>query len=165
MNDVLTSFESYRRELCAYAYRMLGSSFEAEDAVQETFTRAWKAYDSFEGRSSLRSWLYRITTNVCLDMLKGPQRRARPTDLAPASEAGTPLPAPEPEYVWIEPIPDAMAFGADPAEHAAAKETMRLAFVAAVQHLPAKQRAVMLMREVLRFSAAETAETLEISPA
>lgn len=165
MNDVLTSFESYRRELCAYAYRMLGSSFEAEDAVQETFTRAWKAYDSFEGRSSLRSWLYRITTNVCLDMLKGPQRRARPMDLAPASEAGTPLPAPEPEYVWIEPIPDAMAFGADPAEHAAAKETMRLAFVAAVQHLPAKQRAVMLMREVLRFSAAETAETLEISPA
>lgn len=165
MNDVLTSFESYRRELCAYAYRMLGSSFEAEDVVQETFTRAWKAYDSFEGRSSLRSWLYRITTNVCLDMLKGPQRRARPMDLAPASEAGTPLPAPEPEYVWIEPIPDAMAFGADPAEHAAAKETMRLAFVAAVQHLPAKQRAVMLMREVLRFSAAETAETLEISPA
>src|SRR5690606_3535856 len=165
MNDVLTSFESYRRELCAYAYRMLGSSFEAEDAVQETFTRAWKAYDSFEGRSSLRSWLYRITTNVCLDMLKGPQRRARPMDLAPASEAGPPLPAPEPEYVWIEPIPDAMAFGADPAEHAAAKETMRLAFVAAVQHLPAKQRAVMLMREVLRFSAAETAETLEISPA
>ncbi|HEU5130012.1 MAG TPA: sigma-70 family RNA polymerase sigma factor [Glycomyces sp.] len=165
MNDLLESFEPHRRELCAYAYRMLGSSFEAEDAVQETFTRAWKAHDSFEGRSSLRSWLYRITTNVCLDMLKGPQRRARPMDLAPASDAGTPLPAPEPEYVWIEPIPDAMAFGADPAEHAAARETMRLAFVAAVQHLPAKQRAVMLMREVLRFSAAETAETLEISPA
>ncbi|WP_026932409.1 sigma-70 family RNA polymerase sigma factor [Glycomyces tenuis] len=165
MNDVLKSFEPHRRELCAYAYRMLGSSFEAEDAVQETFTRAWKSYDSFEGRASLRSWLYRIATNVCLDMLKGPQRRARPMDLAPASDAGTPLPAPEPDYVWIEPIPDSMAFGADPAEHAAAKESMRLAFVAAVQHLPAKQRAVMLMREVLRFSAAETAETLDISAA
>jgi RNA polymerase sigma-70 factor (ECF subfamily) len=165
MNDVLKSLEPHRRELCAYAYRMLGSSFEAEDAVQEAFTRAWKSYDSFEGRSSLRSWLYRITTNVCLDMLKGPQRRARPMDLAPASDAGAPLPAPEPDYMWVEPIPDSMAFGADPAEHAAAKESMRLAFVAAVQHLPAKQRAVMLMREVLRFSAAETAETLEISPA
>ncbi|WP_026922928.1 sigma-70 family RNA polymerase sigma factor [Glycomyces arizonensis] len=165
MNDVLKSFEPHRRELCAYAYRMLGSSFEAEDAVQETFTRAWKSYESFEGRSSLRSWLYRIATNVCLDMLKGPQRRARPMDLAPASDAGTPLPAPEPDYVWVEPIPDSMAFGADPAQHAEAKDSLRLAFVAAVQHLPAKQRAVMLMREVLRFSAAETAETLEISPA
>ncbi len=165
MNDVLQSFEPHRRELCAYTYRMLGSSFEAEDAVQETFTRAWNAHDTFEGRSSLRSWLYRIATNVCLDMLKGPQRRARPMDLAPASEAGSPLPAPEPDYVWVEPIPDAMAFGADPAEAAAAKETLRLAFVAAVQHLPARQRAVMLMREVLRFSAQETAETLGLSPA
>lgn len=165
MNDVRQPFEPHRRELRAYAYRMLGSSFEAEDAVQEAFTRAWKSYDSFEGRASLRSWLYRITTNVCLDMLKGPQRRARPMDLAPASDAGTPLPAPEPDYMWVEPIPDAMAFGADPAEHAVAKDSMRLAFVAAVQHLPAKQRAVMLMREVLRFSAAETAETLEISAA
>ncbi|THV38667.1 sigma-70 family RNA polymerase sigma factor [Glycomyces buryatensis] len=165
MNDVYSSFETHRRELCAYAYRMLGSSFEAEDAVQETFTRAWKSYESFEGRSSLRSWLYKITTNVCLDMLKGPQRRARPMDLAPASDAGTPLPAPEPDYVWVEPIPDAMAFGADPAEAAEAKDSLRLAFVAAVQHLPAKQRAVMLMREVLRFSAAETADALHLSPA
>ncbi|GAB3225626.1 sigma-70 family RNA polymerase sigma factor [Glycomyces halotolerans] len=165
MNDVLQSFEPHRRELCAHAYRMLGSSFEAEDAVQETFTRAWSSYDSFEGRSSLRSWLYRIATNVCLDMLKGPQRRARPMDLAPASEGGSPLPAPEPDYVWIEPIPDAMAYGADPAEAAAAKDTLRLAFVAAVQHLPAKQRAVMLMREVLRFSATETADALGLSPA
>ncbi|MCH7231004.1 sigma-70 family RNA polymerase sigma factor [Glycomyces sp. L485] len=165
MNDVLNAFEPHRRELCAHAYRMLGSSFEAEDAVQETFTRAWSAIDSFEGRSSLRSWLYKIATNVCLDMLKGPQRRARPMDLAPASDAGAPLPAPEPEYVWIEPIPDSMAFGADPAEHTAVKDSLRLAFVAAVQHLPAKQRAVMLMREVLRFSASETAEALQISPA
>ncbi|GAB3653564.1 sigma-70 family RNA polymerase sigma factor [Glycomyces tarimensis] len=165
MNDVLNAFEPHRRELCAYAYRMLGSSFEAEDAVQETFTRAWNSYDKFEGRSSLRSWLYKIATNVCLDMLKGPQRRARPMELAPASDAGTPLPAPEPDYVWIEPIPDSMAFGADPAEYAAAKDSLRLAFVAAVQHLPAKQRAVMLMREVLRFSAAETADALQLSPA
>lgn len=165
MNDVLRSLEPHRRELCAYAYRMLGSSFEAEDAVQETFTRAWKSFDAFEGRSSLRSWLYKITTNVCLDMLKGPQRRARPMDLAPASDAGATLAAPEPDYVWIEPIPDGMAFGADPADAAESRDTLRLAFVAAVQHLPAKQRAVMLLREVLRFSAAETAETLQISPA
>lgn len=164
-DDVLAQFEPHRRELCAYAYRMLGSSFEAEDAVQEAFTRAWKSHDSFEGRASLRSWLYKITTNVCLDMLKGPQRRARPMDLAPASDAGTPLPAPEPDYLWVEPIPDSMAFGADPAAAAEAKDTLRLAFVAAVQHLPAKQRAVMLMREVLRFSAAETAEALQLSPA
>ncbi len=165
MDDVLDSFESHRRELCAYAYRMLGSSFEAEDAVQEAFTRAWRSHGSFEGRSSLRSWLYRITTNVCLDMIKGPQRRARPMDLAPASDAGSPLPAPEPAYAWVEPIPDAMAFGADPADRTAAKDSMRLAFVAAVQHLPARQRAVMIMREVLRFSAAETAEILQLSPA
>ena len=164
-DDVLAQFEPHRRELCAYAYRMLGSSFEAEDAVQEAFTRAWKSHSSFEGRSSLRSWLYKITTNVCLDMLKGPQRRARPMDLAPAFDAGSPLPAPEPDYMWVEPIPDSMAFGADPAAAAEAKDTLRLAFVAAVQHLPAKQRAVMLMREVLRFSAAETAEMLQISPA
>lgn len=164
-DEVLAEFEPHRRELCAYAYRMLGSSFEAEDAVQEAFTRAWRSHDSFEGRSSLRSWLYKITTNVCLDMLKGPQRRARPMDLAPASDAGTPLPAPEPDYLWVEPIPDSMAFGADPAAAAEAKDTLRLAFVAAVQHLPAKQRAVMLMREVLRFSAAETAEALQLSPA
>jgi RNA polymerase sigma-70 factor, ECF subfamily len=165
MDDVLNSFEPHRRELIAYAYRMLGSSFEAEDAVQETFTRAWKAHGDFEGRSSLRSWLYKITTNVCLDMLKGPQRRARPMDLSPASSADTPLGTPAPDYVWVEPLPDAMAFGADPAERAAAKDSLRLAFVAAVQHLPAKQRAALIMREVLRFSAEETATTLEMSAA
>ncbi|MFI6043019.1 sigma-70 family RNA polymerase sigma factor [Nocardia sp. NPDC051321] len=163
--DVLESFEKHRRELCAYAYRMLGSSFEAEDAVQETFTRAWKSYDSFEGRASLRSWLYRITTNVCLDMLDGPQRRARPMDLSGPSRPDSPLPAPQPDYVWIEPIPNALAFGADPADHASAKDTLRLAFVAACQHLPATQRAILIMREVLRFSANETAEALTMSPA
>ncbi|RMI28252.1 sigma-70 family RNA polymerase sigma factor [Nocardia stercoris] len=158
-------FEPHRRELCAYAYRMLGSSFEAEDAVQEAFTRAWKAYDSFEGRASLRSWLYKITTNVCLDMLDGPQRRARPMDLNGPSTPDSPLPPPQPDYVWIEPIPDALAFGADPADHAATKDTLRLAFVAAVQHLPATQRAILIMREVLRFSANETADILTMSPA
>ncbi|MCU1647890.1 MAG: polymerase sigma factor SigG [Nocardia sp.] len=164
-DDVLRSFEGHRRELCAYAYRMLGSSFEAEDAVQETFTRAWKSYDSFEGRSSVRSWLYKIATNVCLDMLDGPQRRARPMDLSGPSTPDSPLPAPEPDYVWVEPIPNALAFGADPAEAASAKDTLRLAFVSAVQHLPATQRAILIMREVLRFSANETAEMLNVSPA
>ncbi|PFX00817.1 ECF RNA polymerase sigma factor SigG [Nocardia farcinica] len=163
--DVLASFEAHRRELCAYAYRMLGSSFEAEDAVQETFTRAWKSYGSFEGRASLRSWLYRIATNVCLDMLDGPQRRARPMDLSGPSRPDSPLPAPQPDYVWVEPIPNAPAFGADPAEHAATKDSLRLAFVAACQHLPATQRAILIMREVLRFSANETAEALTMSPA
>lgn len=163
--DVLESFEGHRRELCAYAYRMLGSSFEAEDAVQETFTRAWKSYDSFEGRASLRSWLYKITTNVCLDMLDGPQRRARPMDLSGPSRPDSQLPAPQPDYVWIEPIPNGLAFGSDPAEHASAKDTLRLAFVAACQHLPATQRAILIMREVLRFSASETAEALTMSPA
>ena len=165
LDDALKSFEGHRRELCAYAYRMLGSSFEAEDAVQEAFTRAWKSYSSFEGRASLRSWLYKITTNVCLDMLDGPQRRARPMDLNGPSRPDSPLPAPQPVYVWIEPIPDGLAFGADPAEHASTKDTLRLAFVAACQHLPATQRAILIMREVLRFSANETAEALTMSPA
>ncbi len=165
IDEALQQFEGYRRELCAYAYRMLGSSFEAEDAVQEAFTRAWKAYDSFEGRASLRSWLYKITTNVCLDMLDGPQRRARPMDLSGPSRPDSPIPPPEPEYVWVEPIPNGLAFGADPAEHATAKDSLRLAFVAAVQHLPASQRAILIMREVLRFSATETADMLTMSPA
>ncbi|ONM49577.1 sigma-70 family RNA polymerase sigma factor [Nocardia donostiensis] len=163
--DIMDSFEAHRRELCAYTYRMLGSSFEAEDAVQETFTRAWKAYDSFEGRASLRSWLYRIATNVCLDMLDGPQRRARPMDLSAPSRPDSPLPAPQPDYVWVEPIPNALAFGADPAEYASTKDSLRLAFVAACQHLPATQRAILIMREVLRFSANETAAALTMSPA
>ncbi|WP_327148624.1 sigma-70 family RNA polymerase sigma factor [Nocardia sp. NBC_01329] len=163
--DVLRSFEAHRRELCAYAYRMLGSSFEAEDAVQDAFTRAWKSYDSFEGRASLRSWLYKITTNICLDMLDGPQRRARPMDLSGASTPDRPLPPPQPDYVWVEPIPNSLAFGSDPAEYATAKDSLRLAFVAACQHLPATQRAILIMREVLRFSANETAEALTMSTA
>ena len=158
--------EQHRVELTAYAYRMLGSVFEAEDAVQETLLRAWKGFDGFEGRAALRSWLYRIATNVCLDMLSGRARRARPMDLGPAGTAeerllGEPLP----EVTWIEPIPDGQALpaGSDPAEVAASRETIRLAFVAALQHLPARQRAVLILREVLRWKASEVAELLETS--
>ena len=159
--------EQHRTELTAYAYRMLGSAFEAEDAVQETFIRAWKSFDRFEGRSALRTWLYRIATNVCLDMLNGKERRARPMDLGPASSADAPLPEPLPEVTWIEPIPDGRVLpsGGDPAEVAEVRESIRLAFVAALQHLPARQRAVLVLREVLRWKATEVAELLETSVA
>ena len=159
--------EAHRRELNGYCYRMLGSAFEAEDAVQETMVRAWKAIDSFEGRSSLRSWLYRIATNVCLDMLRGRQRRARPMDLGPSSTADSFNWATLPDHAWMQPMPDArvVAEEGDPAEVAASKETIRLAFVAALQHLPARQRAVLILREVLRWSAADVAELLDTSVA
>src|SRR5689334_9863183 len=154
--------ESHRRELTAYCYRMLGSGFEAEDAVQETFVRAWKNFDGFEGRSSLRSWLYKIATNVCLDMLQTPQRRARPVDFGPAGTAESALGAPLAENAWILPIADAAVLPeeGDPAELAAQRETLRLAFVAALQHLPPRQRAVLILREVLRWQASEVAELL-----
>jgi RNA polymerase sigma-70 factor (ECF subfamily) len=140
---------------------MLGSSFEAEDAVQEALVRAWKSFDRFEGRSSVRSWLYRIATNVCFDMLNGRQRRARPVDLSPSSTIDAPLVA-RPENTWVEPIPDeaVMPVSDDPAELAIARETIRLAFVAALQHLPARQRAVLILREVLRWQASEVAALL-----
>ncbi|TMK45447.1 MAG: sigma-70 family RNA polymerase sigma factor [Actinobacteria bacterium] len=164
--DLPDMLEQHRVELTAYAYRMLGSAFEAEDAVQETLLRAWKGFEGFEGRAALRSWLYRIATNVCLDMLSGRGRRARPMDLGPAGVAderllGEPLP----EVTWIEPIPDgrALPVGGDPAEVAESRETIRLAFVAALQHLPARQRAVLILREVLRWKASEVAELLETS--
>jgi RNA polymerase sigma-70 factor (ECF subfamily) len=159
--------EPYRPELTAYAYRMLGSAFEAEDAVQETMVRAWKALDRFEGRSQLRSWLYRIATNVCLDMLGSRQRRARPMDLEPASHADRPLPPPLTEAVWIEPAPDSLVVpsSGDPANVALARESVRLAFMAALQHLPPKQRAVLILREVLRWRASEVAELLDTSVA
>src|SRR4051812_38059833 len=145
---------------------MLASPFEAEDAVQETFLRAWRNLGRFEGRSSLRSWLYRIATNVCLDMLNGRERRARPMDLGPAREPVLENLSTLPEVTWIEPIPDGVVLGAaDPADAAVARETLRLAFVAALQHLPPRQRAVLILREVLRWRAAEGAELLETSVA
>ena len=159
--------ESYRRELTGYCYRMLGSGFEAEDAVQETFVRAWKNFENFEGRSSLRSWLYKIATNVCLDMLQGPQRRARPMDMGPSSTADTALGAPLVESTWVMPIADSATLpeDGDPAELAAQRETLRLAFVAALQHLPPRQRAVLILREVLRWQASEVAELLGMTVA
>jgi RNA polymerase sigma-70 factor, ECF subfamily len=159
--------EPHRRELTGYCYRMLGSSFEAEDAVQETMVRAWKALDRYEGRSSLRTWLYRIATNVCIDQLRSPQRRARPIDLGPASPASATLPPPLPEAVWLEPVPDARVVPptADPAEAAVTRESVRLAFVAALQHLPPRQRAVLILREVLRWRAAEVSDLLGTSVA
>jgi RNA polymerase sigma-70 factor, ECF subfamily len=159
--------EEHRSELTAYAYRMLGSPFEAEDAVQETFLRAWKAYDRFEGRAALRSWLYRIATNVCLDMLTGRERRARPMDLGPARQPEASNLHTLPEVTWIEPVPDSrvVPVEGDPAEVAEARETIKLAFVAALQHLPPRQRAVLILCEVLRWKAAEVAELLETSVA
>ncbi len=150
--------EPHRKELTAYCYRMLASSFEAEDAVQETFIRAWRGYERFEGRAALRSWLYRIATNVCLDMLSGRERRARPMDLGPAQEPLASNLNVLPEVTWIQPIPD-------PAVEVESRETIRLAFVAALQHLPPKQRAVLILCEVLRWQASEVAELLETSVA
>jgi len=159
--------EQHRTELTAYAYRMLGSAFEAEDAVQETFLRAWRGYDRFEGRSSLRSWLYSIVTNVCLDMLSGSERRARPMELAGPKTADTPFPPPLAETTWILPVPDGSVLpsGSDPAEVIESRESIRLAFIAALQHLPPRQRAVLILREVLRWKASEVGELLETSVA
>src|SRR5436309_3233257 len=164
--DLQDLLEQHRVELTAYAYRMLGSTFEAEDAVQETLIRAWRGYEGFEGRAALRSWLYRIATNVCLDMLSGRERRARPMDLGPAGVADAALLGdPLPEVTWIEPVPDGrvVAEDGDPAVVAEQRDAVRLAFVAALQHLPPKQRAVLIFREVLRWKADEVAELLETS--
>ena len=158
--------EGHRRELTGYCYRMLGSAYDAEDAVQETFVRAWRSFDRFEGRSSLRSWLYRIATNVSLDMLNGRERRARPMDLGPSREPVAENLNVLPEVTWIEPIPDGRVVPeGDPADVAIAHDTIRLAFVAALQHLPPRQRAVLILCEVLRWQASEVAELLETSVA
>ena len=159
--------EEHRRALTGYCYRMLGSSFEAEDAVQETMVRAWRAADRLESPAALKAWLYRIATNVCFDMLKGAQRRARPIDLEDPSTADGVLDGGLSEDAWIHPIADGKVIpeGGDPAEVAAAKETIRLAFVAALQHLPPKQRGVLILREVLHWKASEVAELLDTSVA
>jgi RNA polymerase sigma-70 factor (ECF subfamily) len=159
--------ERYRRPLTAYCYRLLASPFEAEDAVQESFVRAWRSLDQFEGRAALKSWLYRIATNVCFDMLKASERRARPMDLGPAGEPIEANLRTRPETTWIEPLPDraVVAEDGDPAEIAQTRETIRLAFVAALQHLPPRQRATLVLCEVLRWQATEVAELLGTSVA
>lgn len=167
-DELERQLEQRRRELTAHCYRMLGSAHEAEDAVQETMVRAWRSYDRFEGRSSIRSWLYRIATNVCLDQLRGRQRRALPMDLGPATSGAVRDPgAVRGEATWIGPIPDdrVVPVDGDPAEVAVGREAVRLGFVAALQRLPARQRAVLLLRDVLRWRAAEVAELLDTSVA
>jgi RNA polymerase sigma-70 factor (ECF subfamily) len=165
--ELEAQLEQYRPELRAYCYRMLGSPFEADDAVQETLIRAWRGLERFEGRAALRSWLYRIATNVCLDMLSGRERRARPMDLGPSWDPGGPVGRQLPEVTWVEPVPDELVVApeADPARVAESRETIRLAFVAALQHLPPRQRAVLILCEVLRWKASEVAELLETSVA
>ncbi|MFI9152232.1 sigma-70 family RNA polymerase sigma factor [Streptomyces sp. NPDC053367] len=165
--DLDVELERHRVELTGYCYRMLGSSFEAEDAVQDTLVRAWRSHDKFEGRSSLRSWLYRIATNVCLDMLTAGNKRARPMDLTEATPLAQAALSPRPDHTWLEPMPDARVLPttADPAEAAVAKESVRLAFMAALQQLPPKQRAVLILREVLAWKASEVAELLNTSVA
>ncbi|MEZ5371242.1 MAG: sigma-70 family RNA polymerase sigma factor [Microthrixaceae bacterium] len=160
-------FELRRSELTGYCYRMLGSGAEAEDAVQETMVRAWKAADRFEGRSSVRTWLYRIATNVCIDMGRAPQRRARPMELGGPSTVATAQLVPLPETTFVQPIADGRVLGTadDPAEAAIGRDSIRLAFVAALQHLPPRQRAVLILAEVLRWSAAEVAALLDSSVA
>jgi len=158
--------EQHRAELTAYCYRMLGSPFDAEDAVQDAFVRAWRARDRFEGRAAMRSWLYRIATNVCLDMLKRRERRLRPMDLGPAVEPIESNLNARSAREWIEPIPENLiAHEKDPADLAVERESIRLAFVAALQQLPARQRAVLILREVLRWEASEVAELLTTSVA
>jgi RNA polymerase sigma-70 factor, ECF subfamily len=158
--------DGYRRELTAHCYRMTGSIHDAEDLVQETYLRAWKAYARFEGRSSVRTWLYRIATNVCLTALEGKDRRPLPTGLgAPAGDPSEPVVSAE--ISWLEPAPDPLVASesADPATIVAERESIRLAFVAALQHLPARQRAVLILRDVLRWKASEVAVALETSEA
>jgi RNA polymerase sigma-70 factor (ECF subfamily) len=165
--DFLELADPFRRELLAHCYRMLGSVHDAEDLVQETYIRAWRAYDRFEGRSSMRTWLHRIATRVCLTALESRGRRPLPTGLGAPSSDPTGELVEQPEVPWLEPVPDAMVTSevADPAAIVASRETLRLAFVAALQHLPPRQRAVLILREVLQWKAAEVAELLDTSTA
>jgi len=160
---VFADVEGYRRELTGYCYRMLGSPFDAEDAVQDTLVRAWRSLDRFEGRATLRSWLYRIATNVCLDMLKGRERRARPMDLGPACEPLADRLNVPAGVDWVEPVPAGLLPTPDPADAIVARETIRLALVAALQRLPPRQRAALILCEVLHWQASEVAELLDTS--
>src|SRR6202034_2139655 len=164
----LSDLEPFRRELTGYCYRMLGSGFEAEDAVQETMLRAWRHAEGFEGRSSIRSWLYRIATNVCIDMHRQVQRRALPMEMGPSSAPlESLLRPPLPEATWMTPVPDDLVApeGADPADIVQYRESIRLAFVTALQHLPARQRAALILCEVLRWQVSEVSELLDTSVA
>lgn len=168
VTPVADDLESNRRDLTGYCYRMLGSGSEAEDAVQETFLRAWRAADRFEGRASVKNWLYRIAHNVCIDMHRSPQRRALSVDLGPArSPDAANLADILPEDRWVSPIADdrVIQLAADPATVAEARESVRLAFVASLQRLPARQRAALVLCDVLAWSAAETAELLDTTVA
>ncbi|WP_031072436.1 sigma-70 family RNA polymerase sigma factor [Streptomyces sp. NRRL WC-3742] len=173
MSEVITEepveiqLERHRTELTGYCYRMLGSVFEAEDAVQETMVRAWRHHQGFEGRAALRSWLYRIATNVCLDALNARNSRARPMDLAGPVTVATASDAQLPEVTWIGPAPDGRVLPetGDPADVASQRESVKLAFVAALQRLAPRQRAVLILREVLAWKAAEVAELLGVTVA
>ena len=161
------SFAAHRPALLAFCYRMLGSAADADDAVQETMVRAWRGLDRFEGRAPLEAWLFRIATNVCLNLLRGRRRRALPMDVSEASSASAAIGTPEAGEAWVEPIPDGLVTGpgADPGEVAATRESVRLAFVAALQRLPPRQRAVLILRDVLRWKADEVAALLGTSGA
>jgi RNA polymerase sigma-70 factor (ECF subfamily) len=161
--DLERALESHRRELTGYCYRMLGAGSEAEDAVQETMVRAWASIDRFEGRSTLRTWLYSIANNVCVDMLRSPQRRARPMEMGPSTRTAEVVLGDQlPEHMYVQPISDERVIDleGDPADVTAARESIRLAFVAALQHLPPRQRSVLILREVLQWQASEVAELL-----
>ena len=171
MNAVTTGsigadeLDGYRQELVGYCYRMLGSIHEAEDAVQETMLRAWRGLARFEDRGGLRPWLYRIATNVCFDLVKGRARRALPIEIAPAGTSESRLVDPLPGVTWVQPAPDGLILppSGDPAEHVVSRESVRLAFIAALQHLAPRQRAVLILRDVLCWQAAEVASLLETS--
>ena len=155
--------ETYRGELTGYCYRMLGSAHDADDAVQEAMVRAWQAFDRFEGRSAVRSWLYRIATNVCLDMLRSRKRRALPMDLSAPVPSSTEPVATLPESAWVEPLPGdgPLPPDTDPAGRVVLQDTIRLAFISALQNLPPRQRAVLILREVLCWQASEVADLLD----
>jgi RNA polymerase sigma-70 factor (ECF subfamily) len=171
MVDVATpglerALEQHRVQLMSHCYRMLGSRFEAEDAVQETMVRAWRASDGFEGRAALRTWLYRIATNVCIDVQQSRRRRALPMDLVSVCPDDAAVSRRLPEHCWLQPMTDGRAAPTDdPAEFVARREAIRDAFVAVIEHLPPRQRAVLVLREVLRWKAIEVAELLDASVA